>query len=243
MKFNSTPTRFSYYRAILALLLIVPISSIGALFSTTISPGAVGQGIALCCGIWMLVFPIAWHRSMLSQGDYAHDRQQLRLRLGRNDGWLAGIVLGIIMFGVIFGSYWLVARNWLDIPDIRARVERMEMNIPLTVFGFGTFQTLVNSLIEEYVWRWFVYRQCQIIWSKTWAILICAGFFTLHHVVLLIAYCHDWQLIAVGSIAVFIAGVLWAGCAKIYNSLLPSYLSHLAADLALQIVSWHVLLG
>jgi hypothetical protein len=82
-----------------------------------------------------------------------------------------------------------------------------------------------------------------LLWSKTRAVLICAGFFTLHHIILMIAYCDDWRLIYVGSIAVFIAGVLWARCAKIYNSLLPSYLSHLAADLALQIVSWHVLLS
>jgi uncharacterized protein len=32
----------------------------------------------------------------------------------------------------------------------------MDMNIPLMVYGFGTFQTLVNSFIEEYVWRWFM---------------------------------------------------------------------------------------
>jgi uncharacterized protein len=235
MKLTPTIDRFDRNRSILALLLIVPISSIGALCSTTIAPGVIGQGIALCCGIWMLVLPIFWHLSI--------DRQQLKLRLNRNDGLLVGIILGMVMFGTILGSYWFIGKDWLDLPDIRTRIDRMGMNIPLMVFGFGTFQTLVNSLIEEYVWRWFVYRHCQILWSKTWAVFICAGFFTLHHVILLLAYCPDWQLVTIGSSAVFIAGVLWARCAKIYKSLLPSYLSHLAADLALQIVSWHVLLS
>jgi uncharacterized protein len=36
---------------------------------------------------------------------------------------------------------------------------------------------------------------------------------------------------------------LWAVCMRVYKSLLPSYLSHLAADLALQIASWYILLG
>ena len=58
-------------RSILALLLIVPISSIGALTSTIVAPGAVGQGIAVCCGIWMLIFPVAWHVSI--------DRQRLKI--------------------------------------------------------------------------------------------------------------------------------------------------------------------
>jgi uncharacterized protein len=243
MKFTATIARLRHNRwrslaerkSILALLLIFPVSSIGALCSTTLAPGAIGQVIALCCGIWMLLFPIAWH--------YAIDRQQLRLRVHRNDGWLVGIILGIIMCGVILCSYWFVGKDWLDITDIRARVERMGINIPLAVFGFGTFQTLVNSLIEEYVWRWFVYRHCQILWSKNWAIFICAAFFTLHHIILMVAYCPDWQVVAIGSMAVFSAGVLWARCARIYKSLLPSYLSHIAADLALQIVSWHVFLS
>ena len=104
----------------------------------------------------------------------------------------------------------------------------MGMNIPLMVFGFGTFQTLVNSLIEEYVWRWFVYRHCARLWTHTLAVWISAGFFTLHHIILLVTYCDDWRLVVLGSIAVFIAGVLWARCARVYRSLLPSYLSHLS---------------
>lgn len=221
-------------RSILALLLIVPISSIGALTSTIVAPGVVGQGIAVCCGIWMLIFPLAWHVSI--------DRQRLQFNKSL-DGLAAGTILGVAMFGTILGSYWFMGRYWLDITDIRSRVSEMGMNIPLMVFGFGTFQTLVNSLIEEYVWRWFVYRHCALLFTKSQAIWISAGFFTLHHIILMVAYCDDWRLVAVGAVAVFVAGGLWARCMKAYRSLLPSYLSHLAADLALQIVSWHVLLG
>ena len=228
------PARIDRWKSIIALLFIVPVTSIGALCSTVLAPGAVGQGIAVCCGIWLLVFPLLWHVLV--------ERQPLRWRI-TSDGWRVGAILGAMMFGTIFASYWLAGRYWLNIPDIRARVNQMGMNIPLMVFGFGTFQTLVNSLIEEYVWRWFVYRHCARLWTQALAIWISAGFFTLHHVILLVAYCDDWRLVALGSIAVFVAGVLWARCARIYRSLLPSYLSHLAADLALQIASWHILLG
>ena len=234
MKSNSTIDRSKHNRSILALLLIVPVSSIGAICSTVVAPGAIGQSVAISCGIWMLIFPIVWHVFI--------DRQQLRLRLTQ-DGLLVGIILGIVMFGLIFGGYWFAGRYWLNIPDIRARATQMEMNIPLMIFGFGTFQTLVNSLVEEYVWRWFVYRHCALLWSKARAVWISAGFFTLHHIILMVAYCDDWRLVIVGAISVFIAGVLWARCARVYNSLLPGYISHLAADLALQIASWYILLG
>ena len=226
--------RSSRKRSIVALLLIVPVSSIAALTSTVVMPGAIGQGIAVCCGIWMLVFPVAWHVLI--------EKQQLRWKIS-STGWQVGLILGAMMFALISGSYWFVGRYWLNMLDIRARVSGMGMNIPMMVFGFGTFQTLVNSLIEEYVWRWFVYRHCALLWSETRAVWISAGFFTLHHIILMLAYCDDWRLVAVGSLAVFSAGVLWARCMRTFKSLLPSYLSHLAADLALQIISWHLLLS
>jgi len=235
MNSNSTSDEFSRNRSILALLLIVPPSSIGAISSTVLAPGTIGQGIALGCGIWMLVLPIGWHLFI--------DRQPLKLRCSPQDGLMFGIILGAMMFGTIFASYWFIGRYWLNIPDIRARVSQMGMNVPLMVFGFGTFQTLINSFIEEYVWRWFVYHHCELVWSKAWAVWISAGFFTLHHIILLAAYCDDWRLVAICSVAVFIAGGLWARYMKIYKSLLPSYVSHLLADLALQIVSWRILLG
>ncbi len=235
MNSNSTTAKFSRNRSILALILIVPLSSIGAICSTVLAPGAIGQGIAIGCGIWMLILPIGWHLFI--------DRQPLKLRSSQPDGLLAGIILGVMMFGIILASYWFAGRYWLNIPDIRARVSQMGMNVPLMLFGFGTFQTLINSFFEEYVWRWFVYHHCQVLWSKQQAVWISAGFFTLHHIILLAAYCDDWRLVAVGAIAVFIAGGLWARCMQIYKSLFPSYVSHLAADLALQIVSWQILLG
>ncbi len=182
----------------------------------------------------MLIFPIVWHVSI--------DRQRLQFNKSI-DGLVVGIILGVAMFATILGSYWFVGRYWLDLADIRSRVIQMGMNISLMVFGFGTFQTLVNSLVEEYVWRWFVYRHCALLLPPQPAVWLSAGFFTLHHIILMVAYGADWRLVAVGALAVFIAGGLWASCFKAYRSLLPSYLSHLAADLALQIVSWHVLLG
>ncbi len=222
--------------AMIALTAIVPATSIGALMSTSIAPGIVGQSIAICCGIWMVIFPIYWQRSI--------DRQPMRFNLttSKNGVWV-GILLGLVMLGLILGSYYSIGQHWLNIAEIRARFDRLQMNAPLMVFGFGTFQTLVNSAIEEYVWRWFVYQKCELLVGKKIAVWLSAIFFTLHHIILMIAYGHDWKLVVIGTIAVFLAGVIWARCFAIYRSIIPSYISHLAADLALQIVSWQVLLG
>jgi uncharacterized protein len=233
---SSGATNHQLFHKYIPLVAVVPATSIGALASTVIAPGIFGQAIAICCGIWMVIFPSYWRRVV--------ERQPLDFNLTKSGSGLGvGIMLGLVMFGVILGSYYAIGRYSLDLVDIRARVDRMQMNVPLMVFGFGTFQTLINSFIEEYVWRWFVFQKCELAVGKRVAVWLSALFFTLHHVILLLAYCNDLKLVAIGSLAVFLAGAIWARCFAIYRSLLPCYISHLAADLALQIISWQVLLG
>ncbi len=235
---KSQQSRFAnrnFIRMWLPLVAVVPATSIGAIASTWIAPGTIGQSIAICCGMWTIVFPICWQRFI------EHQPIDFNLTKSRSGLWV-GISLGLGMFGIILGSYYAIGRYWLDISDLRARVDRMQMNVPLMVFGFGTFQTFVNSFVEEYVWRWFVFQKCEALVGKRVAIWLSALFFTLHHVILLIAYCNDLNLVAIGSMAVFLAGVIWARCFAIDRSLLPCYISHLAADLALQLISWQVLL-
>jgi uncharacterized protein len=221
-------------RALISLLAIVPVSSIAAIMSTWIFPGIIGQSIAVGCGMWLLLFPILWQLFV--------DRQKIKFTRNSPQSIWIGIVLGLGMFGIIIASYWFVGRNWMDLAEIRARIDRLHLNIPMMVWGFGTFQTLVNSAVEEYVWRWFVLQKCEVLFDRS-AVWISAIFFTLHHVILTLAYTQDLRLIISMTLAVFIAGVIWAQCFAKYRSILPSYLSHLAADLALQIVSWHVLLS
>jgi uncharacterized protein len=221
-------------RAILALCSIVPVSGIAAIMTVWIAPGTIGQSVAVCGGIWMLLLPILWHIFV--------DRQQLTFNFNKPQGFGVGVVLGLGMFGIIAASYWFVGRYWMDIGDIRAKFALLKMNAPLMVFGFGTFQTLVNSGVEEYVWRWFVFQKCEVLFGRS-AVWISAIFFTLHHIILILAYTQDLRLIISMTLAVFIAGVIWARCFAKYRSIFPSYLSHLAADLALQIIGWHVLLG
>jgi uncharacterized protein len=221
-------------RAIFALCAVVPVTSIAASMSVWIAPGIVGQSVAVCCGIWMVLFPILWHRFV--------DRQQLKFNFNKPQGLGVGILLGLGMFGIVAASYWFVGRSWMDIGDIRAKFALLKMNAPLMVFGFGTFQTLLGSGNEEYIWRWFVFQKCEVLFGRS-AVWISAIFFTLHHIILILAYTQDLRLIAIMTLAVFIAGVIWAQCFAKYRSILPSYISHLAADLALQIIGWHVLLG
>ncbi len=44
--------------------------------SAFVTPGAIGQTIAVGCGVWLLLFPILWYRFV--------DKQLLNLKLFKN---------------------------------------------------------------------------------------------------------------------------------------------------------------
>lgn len=215
-----------------ALILLVPASSIGVATSLFIAPGTIGTIVSVLCGLWLLVLPIAW--SIL------RDRYQLHLSLPKYQELLVGTVLGLLMFGIILGIYWLFGQQWIDAADAKSKVQQMGLNNPIFFLIVQAYFVLINSLMEEFIWRWFVYKKCEILIPRKAAIFLSALFFTLHHIIVLAAYT-DWRGVILGSLAVFAAGAIWSWCYLAYRSLWASYVSHAIADLALSIIAWKTL--
>jgi uncharacterized protein len=227
---RSSPSSPRLIQAYLALALIVPISTIGALTSLWIAPGVVGQRVVLICGLWMILFPAAW--------TLAVERRLPKPKLpNRNSVWL-GALLGGLMFVIILASYGLLGKPLLNGSDILLQVRQIGFGNQTQFLLASFYGTFINSLVEEYLWRWFVYRNCVAISSKRTALWLSAFFFTIHHVLILLFYSHDWRIVGFGSLAVFIAGAIWTKCYQCYHSIWPGYISHAAADLALAIIAW-----
>ena len=218
--------------ALLALILLVPAASIGVAMSLFIAPGIVGTIVSVLCGLWLLGLPIAW--SVLG------DRYQLHLSLPKYQELLVGLVLGLLIFGIILGTYSLFGQYWIDATDAKAKVQQMGLSNPAIFWIVQAYFVLINSFIEEFIWRWFVYKKCDILIPGKAAIFLSALFFTLHHIIVLAAYT-DWHGVILGSLAVFAAGIIWSWCYLTYRSLWASYISHAIADLALSIIAWQTL--
>ena len=218
--------------ALLALILLVPAASIGVAMSLFIAPGIVGTIVSVLCGLWLLGLPIAW--SVLG------DRYQLHLSLPKYQELLVGLVLGLLIFGIILGTYSLFGQYWIDATDAKAKVQQMGLSNPAIFWIVQAYFVLINSFIEEFIWRWFVYKKCEILIPGKAAIFLSALFFTLHHIIVLAAYT-DWHGVILGSLAVFAAGIIWSWCYLTYRSLWASYISHAIADFALSIIAWQTL--
>lgn len=218
--------------ALLALTLLVPAASIGIIAGLYIAPGIWGQTLSVLCQLWLLVFPIAWSVFV--------DREKLSLSLPKRQELLAGAIWGIFMFAVIVGIYSFLGQHWIDPVVAKEKSYQLGISSANIYLIVEAYFVLVNSLIEEFTWRWFVCNKCQILIPGTKAIFLSSLFFTLHHIFVIAAY-SDWQAVLLGSLAVFAAGIVWSHSYLTYRSLWSSYISHAIADFALAIIGWQIL--
>jgi len=223
----------SRVKALIALALFVPAFSVGVAMSLFISPGVIGNSVFTAVKIWGIVFPLLWvikiDATALSLPKFK--RQEIKLGLG----------LGVIMFSVIMLAYLFVGQQAINLVDIRAKATEVGITNPGVYLAGCVYWSFINSLVEELTWRGFVVTQCKILLPKTTAVIFAALFFTTHHSIALYGYTHDWLVVFLGSLGVFLAGVLWAWCYSYYRSIIPGYISHILADLAIAIIGYQLL--
>jgi membrane protease YdiL (CAAX protease family) len=169
-----------------ALALIVPAQSIGVGAMLLALPGPAGLGINILSRLWMLAFPILWTLRV--------ERRRPRLQRPTRRGMALGIASGVVVALVMWGAYVIVA-DGIDLERLRDRAGRTGFDRPLAFAAMFGFIILLNSLLEEYVWRWFVVRQAEAVLPGrlgersrgTLAAVVAAALFTIHHVVALTA--------------------------------------------------------
>lgn len=215
-------------------MLTVPLTSIGAILSLWIAPGPLGQGVLLICQLGVWLFPIAWLIGI--------EHQWPKISGPRRSDWLTGIVLGLLMAGTIWTIYGLFLRDWIDVDGLRSQLEILGKITPEGFLLGCAYFAFVNALIEEYFWRWFIYSRCEEVVSSRIAIILSALFFTTHHTISLARFT-DWPVVFVGSLAVFIAGVIWSAYYRRDRSLWSNYFSHAIADLAIHAIAWELLIA
>jgi len=222
--------------AALALFLIVAAASLGVAGGLYL-PGLLGQSIFAATKIWMLVLPLIWFLRV--------DRGKFTLAFPVPRDFLAGTVLGLFMFSIVAGAYWLAGQHWIDPEIVRAKAQQVGLINPLIYLSGAFYFTFINSLVEEYIWRWFVYQKCEALVPGNSAVYfatpLAALCFTLHHIIALATYTRSGLVTAIASLGVFAAGAVWSWCYLSYRSVWACYISHLFADLAIALVGWKLL--
>jgi membrane protease YdiL (CAAX protease family) len=210
-------------RAALALLLLVPVPTLGVLTAMWWWPGPPGRAVYFLGKAWILALPALWLLLV--------DRKPIGWSRPMRGGFGLGLSLGVVSATVIVATAWML-RDRIDVGLLRTAVEQMGLADPARFLIAGLGWTLVNSLLEEYVWRWFVTSRWIRLVPPAAAIGLSAACFTLHHVVATSFYLPP-ALVALASTGVFVGGAVWSWLWWRTGSIWPAWLAHILADAAI----------
>ena len=221
------------WRAFAALLLLAPAPSVGVWFALQGLHGWQGGLIWVLCKVWMLLGPALWY--------YLVEGQAWRWPRWQTRGLLAGLTLGLMMAASIFAAWFGLAEGQINPAPMQEKLAPLGLTQPAVYLGLAAYWSLGNSLVEEYVFRWFFVRQCEQLASR-WAIPLAAAIFTAHHTLALAFYVTPlWNLLA--SSGVFIAGLLWSWLYHSSRNVWACWLSHVLADIAVFTIGALLLFG
>jgi membrane protease YdiL (CAAX protease family) len=211
-------------RALLALALLLPAPTMGTWAGLWLWPGTLpGQALFLLTKLWILILPLAWHHWV--------DRQPVSWSAPRHGGFGMAALTGTAIACLILGSYAVLGpTDWLDAERIVERASRTGLDRPGAYLAGAVYWVTLNSLMEEYVWRWFVFRKLELLTGGGLAVVGASLGFTAHHVVALAAHFH-WPLVVLGSLGVCVGGLTWSWLYARYRSIWPCYVSHALVDL------------
>lgn len=221
-------------RSLLALALLAPVPTLGIASALIWFPGPVGRAIFSAAKIWLIVFPAAWYLFV--------EKGRLSWSPPKNGGFKTGALVGLVMAGAIAAACCIVVLSGFDPKALRGEVAEMGL-ATMTAYVFGAlYWIFFNSVVEEYVFRWFVQGQCESLMAHRAAILVSAAVFTTHHVVAMATYLSP-GLTAVASAGVFIAGATWSWMMARYRSIWPGWVAHAIADVAVFASGGYLLFG
>ncbi len=208
--------------AFISLLLLIPAPSIGVLFGMVLFPdSSLGKGVFLFSKIWLLLLPALWLFFLEGHKMPRSHTQPGGFRMG----WISGLFISAFIIG---GA--VLGRQWIDRDFFREMMAQIGLDNRVLYLWGAAYWVLVNSVLEEYVWRWFVVRQFSKLFHPTGAVLASGLGFTVHHFIAMQVYFSP-AIAALCTFFIFIGGVWWSWMFVRYRTIWPGWLSHALVDI------------
>lgn len=148
-------------------------------------------------------------------------------------GLLPGLLLGGMIYAVILAAFWLF-RPFIDLDAISAGILGKEGISRDNFLWVALYISFGNSLLEELVFRGVAYLHLRRYIPEKYALVFSSLAFAVYHVAILDGW-FVWWVYGLCMLGLFLGGVIFDLLDR-KESILPSWLAHAGADLAINTI-------
>ncbi len=174
---------------------------------------------------------------------YFHTQGELKTQLRdlfspkKRDLYMA-LGLGLGVYGFILGGYWVITR-FFDLTDAILQLTSDGGVSPENFVWVSLYIALVNSLLEEFMFRGFAFLSLKKLTNPTFAYGFSAMVFALYHFGM-VAGNGNVLIWAAAMAGLFLAGVVLNFLNEKSGSIVTSWLVHMFANLSINTVGFMV---
>ena len=226
----------SKHHPIVAISLVSFIPTISILFTLNYNDDELtSQIFFMACKLWLLIAPAYWFLRV--------ERREISLSPADKEGLAIGAITGLLMSAIII-LMWYIFGDTIDTEAMLSEMETTGLtDIRIYIAGM-LYWIFLNSLLEEYVFRWFVTTKgIELLGSEISAIILSAGLFTLHHAIALHYFGFLWWQTIMASFGLLSAAAIWSWLYIRYKSIWVCWLSHAICDVAVFGIGYLLIFG
>ena len=153
----------------------------------------------------------------------------------RREGLGAAAALGAGIFVFLLLAFF-VFRSFIDLQGIAAGLLEKEHVDQGNFLWVALYISVVNSLLEELLFRGLAYIRLRECYSERFAMVFSAVAFSAYHVAILSGW-FRWWIYGLCLLGLFIGGLIFNWLDR-KGGVLPSWIAHASANLAINAIGW-----
>lgn len=157
----------------------------------------------------------------------------------RKRGFGVALGLGVGIYLLILGGYF-VLRPWFDFSQVAGNLTE---NAGVTKENFlfvSLYISFVNSLLEEFFFRGFVFTNLKQHSGRRFAYLFSAAAFSVYHIAMMIGWFDIWLNVLILA-GLFVGGLLFNRLNEKQDCIYVSWLTHMFANFAINTIGFILL--
>lgn len=221
-------------KPLIAILLVGFIPSASVIFGIEIIESELlSQLFFASCKVWIFLVPTIWYLKV--------EKNSISKKSPTKEGIVWGLITGIVMSLIILIT-WFLFNETLDIDEMVDILQSKGLdNINLYILGMF-YWIFINSLLEEYVFRWFITtKSSELFRSDVIGIIFSAAMFTLHHAIALHLFGFIWWQTIIACFGLLSAAAIWSWLYIRFRSIWVCWLSHAICDVAVFGIGYTIL--